>query len=162
MIPIVLDVEASGFGKGSYPIELGIALADRMIKSYLIKPLDNWMHWDHQAESIHGIPRELLVKQGMDIKIVCLDLNEVLEGMVVYSDGWGFDSSWLSLLFYSAGMKMTFRLDTLARILSEAQMAMWDKVRQEILTEWGVEKHRAPMDAKVLQETYVRALKLIS
>ena len=28
MTPIVIDVEASGFGKGSYPIEVGVVLPD--------------------------------------------------------------------------------------------------------------------------------------
>ncbi|AJQ95200.1 hypothetical protein [Gynuella sunshinyii] len=162
MVPIILDIEASGFGKGSYPIELGIALADRTVKNYLIRPLEAWLHWDKQAEGVHGITRELLDREGREIKEICLEMNELLEGMMVYSDGWGFDSSWLSLLFYCAGMKMTFRLETLTRILSEPQMHIWDRTRQAVLQEWGVELHRAPIDARVLQETYIRTLEAVS
>ena len=56
-IPPIIDVEASGFGRGSYPIEVGFALEDREVQSYLIKPALGWDHWDPKAELIHGISR---------------------------------------------------------------------------------------------------------
>ena len=39
--PIVLDLEASGFGRGSYPIEVGLAMTDGHLVDYLIKPFDD-------------------------------------------------------------------------------------------------------------------------
>ena len=156
MAPVILDIEASGFGKGSYPIEIGVALADRSVQSFLIRPYDDWTHWDLEAEKIHGISRDQLLSEGEDPKKVAMILNELLEGQVAYSDGWGFDSTWLSLMFYQAHTKQTFRLETLTRILNEQQLSRWDQTRKQIMEEWKVERHRASIDAKVLQETFIR------
>ncbi len=156
MSPVIIDIEASGFGKGSYPIEIGVAMPDESVLSFLISPLENWTHWDDSAEQIHGISREELYLNGRDILDVAKTLNAVLEGQVVYTDGWGFDSTWLSLLFYRADLRQTFKLETLTRILSEKQMEFWDDTRKQIMQEWGVNRHRAPIDAQLLQETYRR------
>ena len=42
---ITIDVEASGFGVGSYPIEVGVAFPDGGTQCYLIKPEHDWIHW---------------------------------------------------------------------------------------------------------------------
>lgn len=159
MSPVIIDIEASGFGKGSYPIEIGVAMPDESIQCFLIVPLDDWTHWDESAEKIHGISRDELYLDGRDILDVAKTLNAVLEGQVVYTDGWGFDSTWLSLLFYRANMRQTFKLEALTRILTEKQMELWDDTRQQVMLEWGVSRHRAPIDAQVLQETYRRTQK---
>ena len=49
-IPAIIDIEASGFGRGSYPIEVGFALPDRTSYSFLIKPAQSWTHWSEDAE----------------------------------------------------------------------------------------------------------------
>ncbi len=54
-LPIILDIEASGFGSGSYPIEVGLALADGSCESVLIHPEPEWIHWSEEAASIHKI-----------------------------------------------------------------------------------------------------------
>lgn len=74
--PPIIDLEASGFGRGSYPIEVGIALENREIHSFLIKPEDDWTHWSDEAEQIHGISREQLQAEGMCIEDIALKLNE--------------------------------------------------------------------------------------
>ena len=42
--PFIIDVEASGFGSSSYPIEIGVALEYGSRHSALIKPADDWIH----------------------------------------------------------------------------------------------------------------------
>lgn len=42
--PAVLDVEASGFGRYSYPIEVGYALPDGRVFCTLIRPEPHWTH----------------------------------------------------------------------------------------------------------------------
>lgn len=54
-VPPILDVEAPGFGAGSYPIEVGYFLGDGTAYCTLIKPAANWTHWDPAAEAVHGI-----------------------------------------------------------------------------------------------------------
>ena len=92
-MPFIIDVEASGFGRGSYPIEVGFARPDGSVFSCLIKPEADWEHWDDSAEQVHGIPRATLFEQGCSVQDVAHKLNEELKGNVVYTDSWGFDSS---------------------------------------------------------------------
>ena len=53
--PSIMDIEASGFGRSSYPIEVGYVLGDGSSFCTLIRPLPSWTHWDASAESVHHI-----------------------------------------------------------------------------------------------------------
>ncbi len=96
--PAVIDVEASGFGPGSYPIEVGMVLPNGKTHCYLIRPAPGWTHWDPVAEAVHGIRREILQARGVAIEEVARALNEILHDETIYTDGWGHDRSWLALL----------------------------------------------------------------
>lgn len=157
MIPAIVDVEASGFGAGSYPIEVGVVLSNKSIHCFLIKPEDSWVHWDKSAEALHGISREMLIKNGRPIREVADALNRLLVGQTVYSDAWGYDSSWLGKLYDAADMLQGFRLETLRAILSEQQMVVWERVRLEVLDELNLKRHRASADARIIQVTYERS-----
>jgi hypothetical protein len=87
--PFIIDVEASGFGPSSYPIEIGVAMEPGMRYSTLIKPSDDWTHWNADAEKTHGIPRSILERHGRPVKEVAEKLNDLLENRFVYSDGCG-------------------------------------------------------------------------
>ena len=102
--PVIIDLEASGFGRGSYPIEVGVALEDGRTRCFLIHPTPEWTHWDKEAEAMHGISRELLLSHGQPVRQVAEQLNELLLYKIVYSDAWGHDQSWLALLFDAAGL----------------------------------------------------------
>ncbi len=154
-VPAILDIEASGFGRGSYPIEVGVAMPDRSVVSYLIAPDPDWTHWSDEAEALHGLPRELLCEKGFTPRQVAEQLNLLLEGQVVYSDGWGVDSGWLALLFYYGGMRQAFQLETLTRILSEEQLRVWDDTRDTLFAANDGRRHRAGFDARILQDTYI-------
>ena len=155
-LPVIIDIEASGFGSGSYPIEIGLALSDASSRCVLVKPQTEWTHWDREGEALHRISRATLVRFGKPARDVAMELNELLRGKTVYSDGWGFDYSWLSRLYDSVAMAPEFRLETLASILSEQQMARWDSVKKQIFAELDFQRHRASNDARVLQLTYQR------
>lgn len=154
LLPAILDIEASGFGKGSYPIEIGVATERGESHGWLVVPEPDWVHWDVEAEKIHGISQEQLREEGHQVTFIAEQLNEMLEGQILYSDGWGFDSGWLALLYYSARRTMTFRLETLPRILTEFQMMHWEETKQKIRSSYGLSHHRAAVDARVLQLTY--------
>ena len=91
--PAVLDVEASGFGRNSYPIEVGFVLPNGHSFCCLIYPEPEWTHWDPQAETVHHISRTLLLKRGLPAIEVARLLNAQLIGQTVYSDGWANDYS---------------------------------------------------------------------
>jgi len=153
--PIILDIEASGFGKGSYPIEVGFALPDKSTHCYLIRPLVEWSHWNIGAEEVHGISREILMENGRSVTHVAEKLNYYLANTTVYSDGWGYDLSWISLLFSAADMHMNFRVDTLTSLLSEDQLVLWENSRKVVLKQLGLQRHRASSDARIIQETFL-------
>lgn len=154
--PIMLDIEASGFGKGSYPIEIGVVLEDGSVHSWLVRPQADWTHWSAEAESMHGLERELLVSQGSPIREVAEALNRLLEGRIAYTDGWGFDSTWLALLFYHAERRQAFRLESLAAILSEQQLTHWHRVKDKLRSQQGSAYHRAGPDALLLQQAWIK------
>lgn len=155
-LPTVLDVEASGFGRNSYPIEIGFVLPDGHTFCTLIRPLDHWTHWDAQAALTHHIPRTLLETRGQSVVEVAQKLNRDLRGMTVYSDGWVNDYSWLGALFDAADMTPSFRLENLRVLLTEAEAEQWHVIKEQIGAERGANRHRASADARLLQLTYQR------
>ena len=154
--PAIIDLEASGFGRGSYPIEVGFALEDRQVHSFLIKPAPGWTHWSEEAEKIHGISRDQLEEDGLTAREIALKMNELLRGKTLYSDAWSFDSSWIGRLFDEAELVQRFRIETVNKLLSQEQMEAWHDTKQHLWDELDVGRHRAANDVKVLQETFIR------
>lgn len=151
-----LDIEASGFGRGSYPIEVGVIRGDGSAFCTLILPAAGWIHWDARAEQVHGISREVLQRHGKPVRQVAEQLNTLLDGQVVYSDGWAFDYPWLARLFDEAGLPQRFRLEPIARLLDEARLNRYGSARDEAFAALGVTRHRASNDARALQHALRR------
>lgn len=160
--PNVIDFEASGFGEDSYPIEVGVVLANGDKYCALIKPAGKWLFWDAQAERVHGLSRELLHEHGKPIQVVATELNAFLAGRVVYSDGWVVDKPWLSRLSYESGIEPSFYLSPLELILKEDQMEIWSQIKQEVIDCLALRRHRASSDALIVQETFARTRQLTS
>lgn len=156
MNPIVIDVEASAFGRGSYPIEIGVAMPEHTTHCYLIRPENDWQRWDEEAASIHNLSRETLIAHGRDVGDVARELNSLLKGQHVYSDAWGFDSSWIALLFHRAGVTQEFRLRALDTLMEEPDLIQWAQTRDDICEAMNLTRHRASADALITQLTYLR------
>ena len=154
--PTVLDIEASGFGRNSYPIEVGYVLPTGHTFCTLIKPESHWTHWDEQAAQTHHIPREILDQRGMSAVLVAQKLNADLRGQTVYSDGWANDYSWLGALFEVAQTYPAFRLENLRLLLTENEAEHWHLFKAQISAERGAQRHRASSDARLLQLTFQR------
>ena len=159
--PFIIDVEASGFGSASYPIEIGLALETDTRYCSLIQPSPRWTHWDEAAEKTHKISREILNRRGKPLGQVARELNKILEGTTVYSDGWGVDKPWITRLYSEAGVRQTFSVSPLERILTESQMEIWHDKKAKIIKKFDLERHRASIDAFIIQETFVRTLALV-
>lgn len=153
--PIILDIEASGFGSGSYPIEVGVAMPDGRLHVWLIRPHEDWTHWQDSAEQVHGISRAQLQQHGQSLREVADELNELLAGKTVYSDGWGVDRGWLALLFHDAGVLQGFKLDAIYSLLDEDELEQWGANRESVLGLTGLIPHRAGTDALIIQKTYL-------
>lgn len=154
--PAILDLEASGFGRHSYPIEVGYVLPDGSSYCSLIRPAAHWTHWDPAAESLHHIPRATLEQHGRSPTEVARQLNHGLHGRTVFSDGWAHDYPWLAALYEEAEMVPSFRLDSLRRLLSEDEAGAWANARDAVSAQLQGQRHRASADARMLQLTVMR------
>jgi len=154
-IPIIIDIEASGFGKGSYPIEVGIINEVQTTYCSLVRPAPGWTHWSEESQAIHRISQATLIKYGKDIVEIATRLNDMLYGNVVYSDAWGNDQTWLSYLFYTANLPQKFKLESIVSLLSEEQMGKWHNAKRDIMLRSDQQRHRASNDAKLIQMTYI-------
>jgi hypothetical protein len=154
--PSIIDIEASGFGAGSYPIEIGFVTSEGERFCTLIRPPDHWTHWDEQAASIHSIPRELLFRHGQAIADVARVLNERLAGRTVYSDAWFYDYNWLARLFDEAGAVPSFRLAHIHSLLREGEVQAWPVALTEVERELSLLRHRASSDAMIVQRTWLK------
>ena len=159
--PCVMDIEASGFGGGSYPIEVGYVLPDGSAACMLVRPPTNWTHWDTSAEQLHGITRAVLQAHGRAPHDVACTLNRDLAGLVVYCDGWAHDYAWLAALFEEAGLSPSFKLESVAALLDETHLAQLDQARREAMAHFGLQRHRASNDARALQRALVQVQVLV-
>ncbi|MFW1677200.1 hypothetical protein ACFVYJ_05385 [Pontibacter sp. JAM-7] len=140
---ICIDLEASGLSTDSYPIEVAWKNAiTGQSDNFLINPESaaDWDHWDEFAEEVHGIDRELLCLDGVDIYTACEKLR-ALAGKRVISDAVQFDHFWLSRLYAAAEETMPFRLVGLEELLNEKQL-----VAYSVLTKGQHRRHRAKQD----------------
>ena len=156
--PVVIDVEASGFGRGSYPIEIGVALASGRTACFLVRPEDDWTHWNEEAAALHGIDRDLLRTRGHPVIAVARALNDLLAGATAYSDAWGMDSSWVGLLYERAGLSQRFRIEALSVLLDESRRETWAVMKQEVHAEMNLARHRASADALAIQRALMRCM----
>ena len=152
----MIDIEASGFGADSYPIEIGYVLPDGQSHCTLIRPAPGWTHWDPQAEKVHRIPLSTVLRHGRDVEEVAGQLNEQMDGLVVYCDGWAHDYSWLGTLFEAAGCSPRFRLENLRALLTDREAAYWAIVKAQVTQEMRLQRHRASSDARILRHTLLR------
>lgn len=153
--PAILDIEASGFGLGSYPIEIGFVQPSGQTWCSLVRPLDDWQHWDPNAAAVHNITREQLFQCGRTPLEIAQLLNDRLHGMTVYSDAWAHDYTWLNRLYEAADMSPSFRLESLRALLSDNDAARWHDVKRRVALSSGLERHRASADARLLQQTWL-------
>lgn len=153
--PAVIDLEASGLGRGSYPIEVGYVLADGTSFCSLVKPQDEWQHWDSSAQALHGIQRKHLFERGREVLDLAQSLNQALAGLTLYSDAWGQDNSWLMALYQAAGIWPNFKLQSIRYIISEQQLPFWHQAKDQVIAELQIGRHRASADALIIQQTYL-------
>jgi len=155
LVPCIVDIEASGFGYGSYPIEVGFVTSDTKAHCALIKPFDYWTHWDQDAELLHGISRATLAAHGKSPYFICQWLNERLSGQTIYSDAWANDMSWLGRLFDECGMQQAFRIESLLVLLSPYEQERWSKVLERVSNSSKKIRHRASVDASLIQKAFI-------
>lgn len=115
--PFFVDVEASGLGPSGFPVEVGWASPEWhmdgtcsiRLRSVLVKPTAEWLAgpgaWDPNAEWMHGLSREDLLRDGLEPATLCDLLDTEFSGRRVHTDtgGGGMDDLWIALLYEAAG-----------------------------------------------------------
>ena len=96
-----VDLEASGLGAESWPIEIGVAWIDDAGKirsdSQLIRPDPSWSPegWSDESAAIHGIARDAL-EAAPTTDAVAHWFLEMSRGRPLLSDAPEFDAVWLA------------------------------------------------------------------
>lgn len=160
--PTIIDIEASGFGSYSYPIEIGVVTMTGERYCALIKPQDDWTHWCERAQQIHGISRDMLQEKGKHPHQICAELNHLLNDTTCYSDAWTHDSPWLNRLFFAARTYPSFHLSPIEIIATEAQLLCWDETKHKLQAQLLIKRHRASGDAYLIQQTYLKTRQLVA
>lgn len=154
-----IDLEASGLGSKSWPIEIGWAFADWPVRSMLIKPADSWSlsAWEKSAEELHGIPPDKLIREGTPVLEAALVLNAAFANAEVYSDAPDYDGYWLYRLYEAAGVRANFRLNDFAELIRPlASSTPKELVGRAHKLE--PHTHRAAQDVRHLQTIYRLAM----
>ena len=159
--PAIIDIEASGFGSYSYPIEIGVVKGNGERYCALIRPEKDWQHWCVKAEAIHGISRQKIETAGRCPRDICIELNQFMGNSTVYSDAWAHDSPWLNRLFFAARINPRFHLSPIELITSEAQLMEWDEAKRRLERQLDIRRHRASCDAYLIQQTYLYTRNLV-
>jgi len=101
----IIDFEASGLGKASYPIEVAWGDGRHPATSFMLNPerMDDWTDWDPRSVEFHHIPREKLIKEGDDPKRISEIMVKELAGKTLYSDEPRYDNMWKDRLLRDSG-----------------------------------------------------------
>lgn len=154
-----IDLESSGLGNESYPIEIGFTFKEHTF-SFLIKPDSSWTYWDSLAEELyHGISREDLNKNGLDIKEICLLVNSYLSGLVLYSDGFNFDRFWVEKLFSTAKVEMMFKIRDIRELTAKYGVSDYKFFEYKEIISDNTKLHRAGYDANLNKLTFEAIIK---
>ncbi|WP_460049341.1 hypothetical protein [Sessilibacter sp. MAH2] len=147
----VIDFEASGLSKCSYPIKVGIT--NGLINYHsLIKPMPYWQHWSREAEAIHGISRAQLKLNGLESKQVAHTLNDFLSGQTAYCDSIQWDEFWCKILFSDNGIHQRFEIQDIKELIKtpECRLESYFDFKNKLEKTDDFTIHRALDDAQLI------------
>lgn len=117
---LFLDIEASGLGSASFPIEIGWVLDDEAgPESILVRPHETWdvaSGWSAASAEIHGITPAMLEELGLSVEEACTRLDNLAPGRLVVSDAHRHDDWWLGRLYAAAGQEKTWSVGDVERL----------------------------------------------
>lgn len=107
---VFLDFEASGLDPSSFPIEIGWVSEDGQGEAHLIRPAPGWTFWSPEAERIHGISMETLMREGKPHDLVARRVVAAFSGRRPVASAPKWDGGWLSKLLEAAGLPDRFEI----------------------------------------------------
>ena len=161
MLPTFIDIEASGLGNTSFPIEVAWNDSEGAITNRLVKPVADWTSWDPEAERIHGITRDELDAGGISPAEMCALIRESLSGASAYSDAPELERFWLNRLFQAGegvdcpililGVSKVPQIRTICY-----ERGLYDRLKKQAVDEVGI-VHRADADVSILMNVFEQA-----
>ena len=147
----IIDIEASGLGNASYPIEIGITNGAENYSS-LIKPLSSWVDWDLNSAKIHGICRETLVREGKEAFVVAEEVSALLNNQPVYCSNIGYDDFWLEILFKQTNVLQKFVVKNIYDLFEDKPGSLdeFNSKKEKLVGSSEFLNHRALDDARVI------------
>ena len=124
MAVIYIDFEASSLMRGSFPVEMGLAVDGGDVSSWLIRPVPEWEEWSPASEALHGLCRKQLAEEGFDVVHVAVAVLEACSApdCVLASDNPAHDAMWLNRLLDAAGQPRSLHVqDAEATYIAEAR-----------------------------------------
>lgn len=157
-MPWFLDIDASSLSPRSYPVEIAWGDTDSgEVEAHLINPerVALWLDWDSAGESVHGLSRPYLRRNGEAPEVVAHRANQALYGHTVHATS-DRDRDWVDTLFAAVGAKRLFRVGDAETVLPASGEARYWAYREswhrlEVL---GYQRHRAGVDVRQLIEMY--------
>ncbi len=147
--PIFIDLEASGLHPDSYPIEVAWNNRKGEIESHLIIPADDWVHWDFNAQQMHGISRSMLFDEGKPISWIAARMSELFGREKVYSDASSFDAAWVDMLYEEADRERKFIVaDYQYFIYHLGFQSVWPTLSHDSWKSLKCQRHRAACDVE--------------
>ena len=152
---LTLDFEASCLPQHgrSFPIEGGLAGPGGFVRSWLIRPEPAWQDWTwtEEAEALHGLSYDRLVRDGLPAARVLADLAQVVGSRPVFADSY-LDAGWMRTLEAAVGAPPLVRvrhIDALIDTLGLDDQAVARAVAEAHAQ--AIPRHRAGDDARWLQ-----------
>jgi len=156
----IIDFEASGLSKQSYPIEVGLTNGSDEYQA-LIKPMAHWQYWSDEAEAVHTLSKSQLESDGLNPAHVAHTLNNKLSGQPVYCDSVQWDGFWCNVLFADNSIHQQFEILDIEELLkdSDDHLEVFLAVRSQLENADEYTVHRALDDAKIIWKALNMALK---
>ena len=148
----VIDFEASGLSRLSYPIEVGLTNGCTDYQA-LIKPMRHWNYWSDEAESVHKISRTQIQRKGIEPAQVAQELNHRLSGKVAYCDSVQWDGFWCNILYADNAIHCKFEIRDISELItdSDEKLSTFLAERAKLEQSGQVTLHRALDDAKIIR-----------
>ena len=161
MLPTFIDIEASGLGNTSFPIEVAWNDSEGVITNHLVRPESDWTSWDPEAERLHGIKRDELERVGISTADLCGLIRNSLSGTTAYSDAPELERFWLNRLFRAGeGTDCPILVLGVSKVPEIRAICYkrgeYDRLKQQAVDEVGI-IHRADADVTILMKVFEQA-----
>lgn len=126
---VFIDFEASSLGKRGFPVSVGWAADTGEEECHLIRPAPCWEEWSEEAERIHRLSLDQLLREGTPHEQVAQRMIEVLGGVALYASAPSWDGKWLSALLRAASLpRHALRLQSSKE--ARRELWLWREVRR--------------------------------